>query len=201
MPKRLNVDALAAPDMELEIDGQVFSIRGRLSVDEMVELMTIEKRIRSLSADNPDDGQEILEAASAANQIALRLIHERHPDATPTPLNVEQSAAVLSFIATEGEVDRTVEAVVQEALSAGIDPEAIAKREANKDVGAAVEESLGKPVANEPVDEAPLPPPSGSLEPSSTSEPPTDGRQSGGETAPGELSASTSATTTQPVSV
>lgn len=178
--KRLDVNKLAAPDLELGVDDDVFLIRGKLTVQELVGLLEIEKRIRA--AVEPLD---ILSAAGEANGIVLQLIRERYPDVAMPELNIEQSAGVLAFIASGGEIDVTVEQVVAQALADGIDVDAVLSR----DTGQAVAETLG--ASETKADGTPLAPASDSPQPSSTSADTTDGNPNGGTDAPGERSAST----------
>lgn len=184
--KRLDVNKLAAPDLELGVGDDVFLIRGKLSVDELVGLLQIEKKIRAAA-----EPLDVLNAAEEANGIVLKLIRERYPDVAMPELNVEQSAAVLAFIASGGEIDVTVEQVVERALVDGVDVETVLASTDNN-VGGAVKVGAPETV----VDETPLAPESDSPQRSLLSDDTTAGPPSGGTPAPGQRSASTPLTST-----
>lgn len=190
--KRLNVNNLASPDLELEIGETVYVIRGALTVQETVELLNAEQALVQSSAD--ETGKAAIEATEMSQKLLLRLIRERYPDAAEPQLTMFQSGRILSYIASGGEVGAdemplAVEQTVAETLHEGITDE-------DEQRLAQLPSEPGMNGDGQVEDVVPLASPNGSHNGSSISDERIVGTPNGGEHVPGRRSGSTSETET-----
>ncbi len=179
----LDLDLFAPADREISItvDGQrrMFPIRGSLPLTKMIHLIRLETRLNHAYAGEPvDAGGEVEDVASVLEEMygeVVGLIRERTPDAPDLDLDQHQVLALLGFIAG-GE---SVAATVADTLT--MSPDVTADASVSQ-----VDEQGGAPLDSTRHSESP----------SSGSAGSTGGVPSGGETAPGPASASTSETLT-----
>lgn len=191
---RLNLDDLAPQDRELELNGSVFPIRGRLpimrdpddpeGIPGLVELLRIETRINSSGS-----GEEFANVLAEAARAVHKIIAERTPDvpfSVVANLTEDQVLEVLGWLAGDESVAQAVaEAVAPPAAGDDVEGQPVEARTAEE-----IEAEGDSPLASRTSSPSPS---SGSAE--STAGPPATGET------PASTPASSEPTPAQPTPV
>lgn len=156
-----------------------YTIRGQLELEEMAEVLEIEKITEAMSGDDPSAA---IGGVIRTRSFLDRLVEERYPDAPKLRLSMEETMVAFAALLN----GRRAAEVMAEALSAGMDPDIVEQtvaEQGGEEEVAALESGDTNPTTPS---EMPSSTPSG-ISPSGT-----DGPQTNGGTSAGDPSASTS---------
>lgn len=111
-PRRIDTTLLRPRDVEIVVrdyeDGepieQIYTIRGNLPTETVIELFELEQRIKAIDA---GDRQALIEACEEVNALITELVQERYPDAA-LKFGVEEALGILAFIAQNHTVEHEI---------------------------------------------------------------------------------------------
>jgi hypothetical protein len=118
-PARIDVGLLRPKDVDLVLteweDGEktevIYTIRGNLPTETMIEVFELEERIKAIPEDS-EDRRPLIEVCDEVNAIVLELVQERYPHVEKLGFGVEEALGVLAFLAQNQSVAHEVAAAL-----------------------------------------------------------------------------------------